>query len=130
MLFESQNESSPKCDVSLLPGSGLPKHWGLIVVRLAVVLLLFGLAGLATVAKDGQYYPTANPARQVSLSTKMNLAHAPVLFTCGPLENVARLVVPKPRPIFRRRTEAELLPIRSIGLTQTLRFRPPPAVLS
>lgn len=130
MVFESQNGSSLKFDVSPWHRSGLPKHSRLIVIRLAVVLLLLGLAGLATAAKDGQYYPTTNPARQVSLSTKMNLAHAPVVFTCGPLESVGRLLVPKPRPIFRRPTQPEPLLIQPVGLTETLQLRAPPALLS
>jgi hypothetical protein len=100
------------------------------VSKIAIIFLLLGLAGLATLAKDGQYYPSANPARQVALSTKMNVAHAPLLYCCGALENVAHLVPPKPRPLVGRRIEPELLPVESVGLTVSRQHRSPPAVLS
>jgi hypothetical protein len=102
----------------------------LVLNRLAIVLLLLGLAGLATAAKEGQYYPSTTAARHVSLSTKMNVTHAPVVFSRGPLENVARLVASKPRPAIGRRIKPDPLPMASVGLTVCLQHRSPPAVLS
>jgi energy-converting hydrogenase Eha subunit F len=98
--------------------------------KLAIVLLLLGLANLATMAKNGQYYPTPNPARQVSLSTKMNDGHAPVAPVRAPLEKVARIMPPKPRPIVRRQAEPRRLLIRTIGITATPQHRSPPAFLA
>ena len=46
---------------------------GHLALRLAVVALLLGVAALATLAKNGQYFPQANPAHQVSISTKLNV---------------------------------------------------------
>lgn len=46
--------------------------------RFVIVVLLFAVAGLATLAKNGQYFPSANPAHQVSISTKLNVASARV----------------------------------------------------
>lgn len=127
MSLKSQNELSSERDVSgSLPVGCLRFNYS----RLAIVLLLIGLAGLATAAKNGQYYPTSNPARLVSISTKMNVTHAPVLPSCGVLRTVTRLVVPKPRTILLRRTESEPLPAESVGLATSLQFRSPPVVLS
>src|SRR5215469_5692497 len=130
MLLEPQIESSRRCDVRLLRGSALARHRRLVITRLLILSLVLGVAALATVAKDGQYYPTTNPARQISLSTKLNLGHAPVTLTCDPVEDVARLVAPKPRTIFCRRTEVRPLPMQPVWLDETLRLRAPPSLLS
>jgi len=98
--------------------------------KLAILLLLVGLAGLATVAKDGQYYPTANPARRVSLETKMNLNYIPVVLSQTPLQKVAQIVAAKPRPTFRRAIELEVPPIEPIAITLSLQHRSPPCVVS
>jgi hypothetical protein len=98
--------------------------------KLAIIVLLFGVAGLATGAKDGQYYPSSNPARHVSLSTKMNVTHVPVLVSQGTFDNVAQILAPRPRPVPGRRIEPESLPIESAGITTSLQLRSPPAALS
>jgi hypothetical protein len=95
--------------------------------KIAIVLLLVGIAGLTTAAKDGQYYPAANPARQVSLSTKMNLNHVPVGFRRAPLEKVAQIVVARPRPTMCRPVEPELLLIEGLAITLSEQHRSPPA---
>jgi hypothetical protein len=100
-----------------------------LVHKGAILLLLLGLANLATMAKDGQYYPTPNPARHVSLSIRMNDTHAPVALVRTPLEMVARRVPPRPRPIIRKPREPQPLPIETIGITVTLQHRSPPALL-
>jgi hypothetical protein len=51
---------------------------GPLGLRLSMLVLLIGVATLATVAKNGQYFPQANPAHQVSISTKLNFAYAKV----------------------------------------------------
>jgi len=106
------------------------RHLCVMLNKIAIVLLLVGLAGLATVAKDGQYYPTANPARQISVSTKMNLNHVPVIFSRTPLQKVAQVVAAKPRPMIRRSPEPELLLIEPVGVTVSLQHRSPPTIVS
>lgn len=96
--------------------------------KLAIVLLLVGLAGLATVAKDGQYYPKANPVHQVSLSTKMNLNTVPVLLIHTPLQRVARIFAAKPRASIRRPIEPEVPLIQPIAVTVSLQHRSPPSL--
>jgi len=125
-----REEFKPGCDWS--PGLRPEGSRGLfrLVNKLAVFVLLLGLANLATMAKNGQYYPTANPARQVSLSTKMNDTHAPVAPVRAPLEKVARTVPAKPCPTIRRQTQPKPLPVQAIGITVTLQHRSPPAFLA
>lgn len=130
MAFKSQSTSSRECEVSSGGGRVPAKCWVLIFHKFAIILLLLGLAGLATLAKDGQYYPTTNPVRHVSLSTKMNVTHASLVFDREPLEDLARLLTPKPRPAVGRRIEPKPLPIKSVGITVSLQHRSPPAVLS
>jgi hypothetical protein len=97
--------------------------------RVAIVLLLVGLAGLATAAKDGQYYPNRNPERQVSLSTKMNLNSVPAVSSQTPLQKTAQMVVAKPRASIGRPIEPEVPLIQTIAVTVSLQHRSPPVVL-
>jgi hypothetical protein len=75
-------------------------------VRLAIIGLLIAVAGLATVAKNGQYFPRANPAHHVSISTKLNVAYAKtsVSFDQGqpaiPVVIVAPVITVKRQPPF------------------------------
>jgi hypothetical protein len=101
-----------------------------LLTKLGVLLLLFAIASLATLAKDGQYYPTANPARQVSLSTKMNESHAPVVVNRVPSDAVVRISPPKPCLVIRTRREPEPLPVQSVGITVALQHRSPPLSLT
>ena len=60
----------------------------MICNRLAVLLLLVGLAGLATTAKDGQYHRASNIEHQSSLSTKMNVPPARAMVGSAELQKV------------------------------------------
>jgi hypothetical protein len=102
---------------------------GVMLNRLAIVLLLVGLAGLATAAKDGQYYPNPNPARRVSLSTKMNVNSTPAVLNQTPLQKVAQIVAAKPRPSIRKPIEPEVPLIETIAVTVSLQHRSPPVLL-
>ena len=100
------------------------------LTRTSIFLLLFTVAGLSTLAKNGQYFPQTNPARHVSISTKMNVAHSPVIFTADQLQTAAK-VSPRQRPIqFARVEKLPDPPIRHIGLTVSMQFRSPPVILS
>src|SRR4029077_21012360 len=70
----------------------------------AALVLVFAIAALSTVAKNGQYFPEANPAHQVSISTKMNVAHAPIFISGDPLRAVAK-IAPPPPPVRTSRLE-------------------------
>jgi len=109
-----------------------PRVWQSSVIcnRIAIILLLVGLAGLATTAKDGKYYHGTNPAHQSSLSTKMNVTQSPITLGSTPLEKVARIIATKPRLVWRTRREPEQLVAESLGLRLSVRHRSPPAFFS
>lgn len=102
----------------------------LISSKAAIILLLLSLAGLATIAKDGQYYRGGNFAHQSSLSTKMNVTSTPVVLGSAPSERVTRAAVEKPRPAARVRKESEAPPVEPVGLLLSVRHRSPPAFFS
>jgi hypothetical protein len=96
--------------------------------HLAILLLLFSVAGLSTVAKNSVYYQNSGSIRYVSIASKMNVAHAPVAVDRTPLRPTLTLV---PSLLFapsNRRDEPEVPSIRRIDSVVGLQFRPPPAV--
>jgi hypothetical protein len=99
-------------------------------LRLSVVMLLISVAGLSTLAKDGQYYPKTHPARYVSISTKMNVSHAPILVSRDKLQLIARISPPLPtiRRIPADRSEA--VPTLRIGVIVSMQHRSPPSSLA
>jgi hypothetical protein len=101
----------------------------MICNRLAIVLLLVGLAGLAARAKDGQYCRRTNPERESSMATKMNVPPPAVNFSAQPLRTLARVVVEEPQPSYRPRIEAEPPLVESIGVTVAMQHRSPPQPL-
>ncbi|HTU33176.1 MAG TPA: hypothetical protein VMF66_05175 [Candidatus Acidoferrum sp.] len=109
---------------SLRPnGSFLIRH------KLPIILfLLVAVAGLATIAKDGQCYRGSNPVHQYSLSTKMVDAQTPVVPGSSPLQAVARVVASKPRPTRRMRIDNVPLPAQPVGLQLSFSHRSPPVV--
>ncbi|MFY9528567.1 MAG: hypothetical protein WBC04_17565 [Candidatus Acidiferrales bacterium] len=95
--------------------------------RAAVLLLLVAVVGLSTLAKHSQYLPNTNPARYVSISSKMNVAYSPAVLEPKPLRAVARIVPPQPSIGTSRREEPEPPPIERMGLTVSLQRRSPPS---
>jgi hypothetical protein len=95
-----------------------------------VVLLLFLVAGLATLAKNVQYLPKANSAHYLNCATKMKASQAACEANRKPLHPVAR-VIPAP-PLYRppRQVEPEIPPIQLIGLTVSVQHRSPPPLVS
>lgn len=101
----------------------------MICNRLAILLLLIGLAGLAARAKDGQYYRRTNPERESSLATKMNVSPPAINLRAQQLRTGARVMVEQPRPSFRPRIEAEPPLAESVGVTVAMQHRSPPQSL-
>jgi hypothetical protein len=79
----------------------------LLLTRTTVILLLFALAGLSALAKQSKYLPESNPIHFLSNATKMNVAHAPVLFVAAPLSALAKVVPPQPTYQATQRTIPE-----------------------
>jgi len=97
-----------------------------MILNVAILLLLFFVAGLSTLAKNSQYLSKSNPARFVNIASKMKLAQSPVVFNWKPLHPVARAV--PPRPFYRPsdRVELENTSIESMVFTFLLQYRSPP----
>jgi hypothetical protein len=78
-----------------------------ILLRIAVFLLLFAVAGLSTLAKQGNYLPKSNPLHNYSKATKMELLHHPADFLFVAAQPVSGIVPPQPEfsttlPVKRR----------------------------
>lgn len=64
-----------------------------LLVKVVIPLLLVAVAGLATVAKNGQYFPKQSAPYDVSISTKMNVAHSPAPLSGDCLQAAAILLL-------------------------------------
>jgi hypothetical protein len=92
-----------------------------------VVLLLFAVAGLSTLAKNSQYFPKSNPAHYVNASNKMKVVAPPVVFERAPLQPIAKVVPPRPCVPKKHGIEEVSLPLPSIGVTVSIQHRSPPS---
>ncbi|MGH9691813.1 MAG: hypothetical protein ACRD4C_12170 [Candidatus Acidiferrales bacterium] len=101
-----------------------------LLTRATILVLLFSVAGLATLAKNGQYFPKTNPARYVSISTKMNVAHSPVLSAGEPLQPVVASFPPQPATRASR-VQPSLVPlVERISIRISMQHRSPPLFLA
>lgn len=101
-----------------------------LLTRATIVVLLFSVAGLATLAKNGQYFPKTNPARYVSISTKMNIALSPVLSAGEPLQPVVASFPPQPATRANRVEITKIPPVERIGVRISMQHRSPPLFLT
>lgn len=97
-----------------------------IILNVTILLLLFLVASLSTLAKNSQYLPKSNPARFVNIASKMKLAQSPVAFDWTPLHPIARAVPPRPTNRPSDRVELENPSIQSMVFTFLLQYRSPP----
>lgn len=97
--------------------------------RATIVILLFTVAGLATLAKNGQYYPKSNPAQHVSIAIKMNVVHSSMHLAEEPLQPVARFSPPQPVRAARVRFE-EPPAVAPVGVVVSMQHRSPPLTLA
>jgi|HubBroStandDraft_1064217.scaffolds.fasta_scaffold11412_3 hypothetical protein len=93
----------------------------------AVVLLLFAVTALSTLAKNSQYFPSSNPAHYLNISNKMRSAPAPVLLEHAPLYPIAKVVPRQPCTSSHRDVEEMSLPSPSIGVVVSVQYRSPPS---
>jgi len=101
-----------------------------IPVRAAVLLLLLGVAGLATIAKQSQYLPSSNPLHRISKSAKMELLHPPVDFIPAQSYLVSRIVPPQPEFNSTPLARSEQPTHGEIGLRVSPQHRAPPTLLA
>jgi hypothetical protein len=100
-----------------------------ILARTTVFLLLFGVAGLSTLAKQGKYLPRLNPLRHYSKSVKMERANHPVDFVPVTAQPVSRVVPAQPE--FSATISVTLGPaFRQTRLAISSQHRAPPSLLA
>lgn len=99
-------------------------------VRAAVLLLLLGVAGLATVAKQSQYLPGSNPLHRIAKSAKMELLHPPVDFIPAQSYLGSRVVPPQPECNCTPLARSEQPTQGEIGLRVSPQHRAPPTLLA
>jgi hypothetical protein len=112
------------------------KSRNLVVIRIAVVMLLASLAGFSTLAKTTQYLPNSNPARFLSIASKMRADCTPATIeapTLQPRSSAIAFVLPLPTvPIvlYSGPEDWDAQFIERVGITVSVRHRAPPVVLS
>jgi hypothetical protein len=101
---------------------------GLLIAT--VIVLLFAVAILSTLAKNSQYFPKSNPTHYVNIASKMKVAAPPVLLERAPRCPIAKVVMLQPRAP-RKHEIDQVLPLPpSIGVTVSIQHRSPPSSLS
>jgi len=99
------------------------------LVNASIVVLLFGVAGLSTLAKNSQYFPSSNPTHYVNIASKMKAAPNPVVLRPDRLSPVAKVVPPKPELRNKRAVKEEAdLPSLAVGVTVSIQHRSPPSL--
>jgi hypothetical protein len=101
-----------------------------ILQTATIVLLLFAVAGLSTLAKNSQYFPKSNPTHYVNIASKMKVAPLPNALERQPLCPLAKVVLPQPRVPKHPTVEEIPVPSQSIGVTVSIHHRAPPPSLS
>jgi hypothetical protein len=100
-----------------------------ILIKTTAFLLLFGVAGLSTLAKQGKYLPKSSPLRHYAKATKMEQVHHPVDFFPVPAQPASRILPPQPE--FSTTPLVWLgLALRPTGLTISFENRAPPSSLA
>jgi hypothetical protein len=98
------------------------------LIRAVVLTLLLFLAVLSTLAKNVQYLPKSNPARYLSIASKMkaNSDGAVIPVKPQPAQPGSRLPVPQPALFVSSFDQREAPPVQRISLIVCLRHRAPP----
>jgi hypothetical protein len=106
----------------------------LVVARIAVVMLLASLAAFSTLAKNVQYLPKSNPATYLSIASKMKADCGPITVEAPPVErdtiSISAAVQPEPSVSFDRSENRKVRFVEIIGLSVSVRRRPPPISIS
>ncbi len=95
-----------------------------------IVLLLFAVPGLSTLAKNSQYFSRSNQAHYINIASKMTESHLSAVINRTPLLPVARFIPPQPETRTTHVVRAEIPALPSVGVTVSLQHRSPPISLS
>lgn len=101
-----------------------------VLIKSVIICLLLMVAGLSTLAKDGQYYPEAYPAYHVSLSVKMDMAHCHVHVAGDELHQIAFFPLPQPTTLSGWLHRIEVPPGVQVGVRISMQHRSPPVPLN
>ena len=102
----------------------------LSLLNISIVLMLFAVAGLSTLAKNSQYFPKSNPTHYVNIAAKMKPAPSRVVVQRERLSPVAKVLPPKSEVLNRYAAKEEAnLPLPSVGVTVSVQHRSPPSPL-
>jgi len=111
-----------------LPASTLSKR---IFCRVAILALLFAVAGLATAAKKSWYSPRSNPTHYLSIASKAKVSHAPADLSSPQFrEPIARIVPPQPVRHVNRWEADEVPPAPRISVVVSMQHRSPPQAIA
>jgi hypothetical protein len=112
------------------------KRRNLVVIRIAVVMLLASLAGFSTLAKTTQYLPKSNPARFLSIASKMKADCLPVTLKAPApqprSQAIALMILLPTEPIVRHSNpeDCDTRFIEHLGIAVSVRHRAPPVFLA
>jgi len=119
--------------MSLQAGDARPMRSRLVkrsLLNVSIVVLLFAVAGLSTLAKNSQYFPNSNPTHYVNIAAKMKAAPSRVVVQRERLSPVAKVLPPKSEVLNRYAAKEEAnLPLPSVGVTVSVQHRSPPSPL-
>ena len=101
-----------------------------VLAKIAILLLLFAVAGLSTLAKNSKYLPKSDPTHFLSNATKMNVGHLPVLFFAIQYAPRAKVVPVERRFRMLQPVSSEKIDLPQIGLIISLQHRSPPSLLA
>ncbi len=99
-----------------------------ILVRTVAFLLLFAVAGLSTLAKQGRYLPAGNPLHHYSQAAKMELVHHPLEFVPVTTGVAPRIVPPQPAFTSTLLIQPEGLSLHQVELAVCFQHRAPPSL--
>src|SRR3984885_13796955 len=99
----------------------------LSLLNISIVLMLFAVAGLSTLAKNSQYFPKSNPTHYLNIASKMKVAASRIIVQRDRTSPVANVMPPKPFIPKKHTAEEEAdLPSTSVGVTVSIQHRSPP----
>jgi hypothetical protein len=101
-----------------------------ILVSTAILLLIFAIAGLTTLAKQSRYLSESNPSHYLSSATKLCMADHPVAFLVAEVRPVAKVIPLQPEFRAVPRATSKKLELLQIGLVVSLQHRAPPSLLA
>ena len=106
------------------------KGFGRRVNQAALLLLLFAVPALSTLAKTSWYLPQTDTGHCLNSAIKMELAYSQFVFNGALLQPIVRVAPPLPEVRRTSRQAQPEPPVLSIALTVSPQRRPPPVSIA